>query len=200
MRVTGLSKSFGIRTLFHDVTFEVKKGARAGLVGANGAGKTTLFRVLLGEEPADGGDVRFDGDTVGYVEQQAEPGDGTLYEEIRSSFADVLALDEERRALELIIEQDHDEAKLARYGRLTEEYERLGGYEMEARIRKVAYGLGFTDAELEKEASAFSGGQRTRIALAKALVREPDMLFLDEPTNHLDIERIEWLEDFLSSR
>lgn len=199
MKVAGLSKSFGARTLFQNVSFEVKKGARVGLVGANGAGKTTLFRVLLGEEEPDGGDVCFDGETVGYVEQQAEAGEGTLYEEIRAAFTDVIAIDEERCALELRIEQEHTETLLGRYARLTEAYERLGGYEMEARIRKVAYGLGFSDEEMAKEARAFSGGQRTRIALAKALVREPDILFLDEPTNHLDIERIEWLEDFLSS-
>ena len=199
MKAVGLAKSFGVKEIFHDVTFEVRRGERAGLVGANGAGKTTLMRCLLGEEEADAGSVQLDdGAAIGYVEQQAAFGEGTLYEEFRRAFADVIDLGEKKRALEKEIAAASSEEKLALYGRVVDEFERLGGYSFESRIRRVAFGLGFTAEDFEKDVHHFSGGQRTRICLAKALLREPDFLFLDEPTNHLDIKMIEWLEDFLS--
>ena len=199
MKAVGLAKSFGVKEIFHDVTFEVRRGERAGLVGANGAGKTTLMRCLLGEEEADAGTVQLDdGAAIGYVEQQAAFGEGTLYEEFRRAFADVIDLGEKKRALEKEIAAASSEEKLALYGRVVDEFERLGGYSFESRIRRVAFGLGFTAEDFEKDVHHFSGGQRTRICLAKALLREPDFLFLDEPTNHLDIKMIEWLEDFLS--
>ena len=198
MKAVGLAKSFGVKEIFHDVTFEVRRGERAGLVGANGAGKTTLMRCLLGEE-ADAGSVQLDdGAAIGYVEQQAAFGEGTLYEEFRRAFADVIDLGEKKRALEKEIAAASSEEKLALYGRVVDEFERLGGYSFESRIRRVAFGLGFTAEDFEKDVHHFSGGQRTRICLAKALLREPDFLFLDEPTNHLDIKMIEWLEGFLS--
>ena len=198
MKAVGLAKSFGVKEIFHDVSFEVRRGERAGLVGANGAGKTTLMRCLLGEE-ADAGSVQLDdGAAIGYVEQQAAFGEGTLYEEFRRAFADVIDLGEKKRALEKEIAAASSEEKLALYGRVVDEFERLGGYSFESRIRRVAFGLGFTAEDFEKDVHHFSGGQRTRICLAKALLREPDFLFLDEPTNHLDIKMIEWLEDFLS--
>ena len=199
MKAVGLAKSFGVKEIFHDVSFEVRRGERAGLVGANGAGKTTLMRCLLGEEEADAGSVQLDdGAAIGYVEQQAAFGEGTLYEEFRRAFADVIDLGEKKRALEKEIAAASSEEKLALYGRVVDEFERLGGYSFESRIRRVAFGLGFTAEDFEKDVHHFSGGQRTRICLAKALLREPDFLFLDEPTNHLDIKMIEWLEDFLS--
>ena len=198
MKAVGLAKSFGVKEIFHDVSFEVRRGERAGLVGANGAGKTTLMRCLLGEE-ADAGSVQLDdGAAIGYVEQQAAFGEGTLYEEFRRAFADVIDLGEKKRALEKEIAAASSEEKLALYGRVVDEFERLGGYSFESRIRRVAFGLGFTAEDFEKDVHHFSGGQRTRICLAKALLREPDFLFLDEPTNHLDIKMIEWLEGFLS--
>ena len=199
MKVIGLAKAFGVNEIFHDVTFEVRRGERAGLVGANGAGKTTLMRCLLGEEVADAGSVQLDdGAAIGYVEQQAAFGEGTLYEEFRRAFQDVIDLGEKKRALEQEIAASADEERLALYGRVVDEFEHLGGYSFESRIRRVAFGLGFTEEEFSKDVRHFSGGQRTRICLAKALLREPDFLFLDEPTNHLDIKMIEWLEGFLA--
>ena len=157
------------------------------------------MRCLLGEEEADAGSVQLDdGAAIGYVEQQAAFGEGTLYEEFRRAFADVIDLGEKKRALEKEIAAASSEEKLALYGRVVDEFERLGGYSFESRIRRVAFGLGFTAEDFEKDVHHFSGGQRTRICLAKALLREPDFLFLDEPTNHLDIKMIEWLEGFLS--
>ena len=197
--VDGLSKSFGTLELFSDVSFRVAKGERAGLVGANGAGKTTLMRCILGEEEADSGAVKLDAaDSIGYVEQQASLGAGTLHDEFRDAFSDIFRLAEKKKELEQSIGRgDADEERLAEYGRIALRFEHLEGYDVESRIRRVAFGLGFTDEDLAGGVAHLSGGQKTRVCLAKALLREPDFLFLDEPTNHLDIRMIEWLEEFL---
>ena len=200
MKVTGLSKSFGIHELFHDVTFEVAKGEKVGFVGVNGAGKTTLMRCLMGQEEYDGGSVQWDSnDTIGYVEQQADFAPGTLWDEFQRAFDDIIALGARKRTLELQLKETQDEEKLAEYSKVMNRFESLGGYDYESRIRRVAYGLGFTEEDFQKDVQHFSGGQKTRITLAKALMREPDFLFLDEPTNHLDIHMIEWLEQFLQN-
>ena len=201
LKVIGLEKAYGIRTLFSHVNFEVQRGDKVGLVGANGTGKTTLMRLLLGREESDGGQIVMDrADSVGYVEQQAAFSHDTLYDELRSAFSDLIALRAEKERME------HDIAsgaagteELAAYGNLVTRFEAMDGYDFESRIRRVAFGLGFSEADLAKDVRHFSGGQTTRICLAKALLREPDFLFLDEPTNHLDIGMIEWLEKFLQS-
>lgn len=199
LRVQGLKKSFGILDLFADVNFTVKSGERVGFVGANGAGKTTLMRCLLGQEETDGGTVGFDSAaTIGYVEQQAELTGVTLYDEFMTAFDDITALARKKQAMEQAIAAG-DKSALEDYGRLVDRFEHLEGYDFEARIKKVAFGLGFTEEELQRETAHLSGGQRTRVVLAKALLREPDFLFLDEPTNHLDISMIEWLEEFLNA-
>lgn len=199
LRVQGLKKSFGILDLFADVNFTVKSGERVGFVGANGAGKTTLMRCLLGQEETDGGTVGFDSAaTIGYVEQQAELTGVTLYDEFMTAFDDITALARKKQAMEQAIAAG-DKSALEDYGRLVDRFEYLEGYDFEARIKKVAFGLGFTEEELQRETAHLSGGQRTRVVLAKALLREPDFLFLDEPTNHLDISMIEWLEEFLNA-
>ena len=198
LKVMNLAKSFGIDELFKDVNFEVRGSDKVGLVGANGAGKTTLMRIILGEEEADSGTVQLDAaESIGYVEQQADFGEGTLYDEFLRAFADIIELAQRKRQLEKAIAQSADEALLDTYGKVVERFEQLNGYEFESRIKRVAYGLGFSDDDLQKDVQHFSGGQKTRICLAKALLREPDFLFLDEPTNHLDIAMIEWLEGFL---
>ena len=200
MKVTGLSKSFGIHELFHDVTFEVAKGEKVGFVGVNGAGKTTLMRCLMGQEEYDGGSVQWDSnDTIGYVEQQADFAPGTLWDEFQRAFDDIIALGARKRTLELQLKETQDEEKLAEYSKVMNRFESLGGYDYESRIRRVAYGLGITEEDFQKDGQHFSGGQERRITLAKALMREPDFLFLDEPTNHLDIHMIEWLEQFLQN-
>lgn len=201
IKVTGLCKAFGIDELFNDVSFEIKRGERVGFVGANGAGKSTLMKCLLNRAEYDRGSVSIDPvDTIGYVEQQADMSGGrSLYEELKDAFSDVLALAAAKEAMEAEIKENHSEEKLEAYGRLVERFEHAGGYDFESRIRRTAFGLGFTEADLEKNTSQFSGGQRTRVCLAKALLREPDFLFLDEPTNHLDVSMIEWLEGFLQS-
>lgn len=198
LKVTGLAKSFGIDELFRDVSFEVTRGDKVGFVGANGAGKSTLMRCLMGQEEVDAGEIHWDtNDTIGYVEQTAAFHGGTLYEEFRSAFDDIIALGAKKAALEQELKRAQDEETLAAYSRTLNRFESLGGYDYESRLRRVAFGLGFTEEDFKKDVEHFSGGQKTRICLAKALMREPDFLFLDEPTNHLDIGMTEWLESFL---
>ncbi|WP_054258651.1 ABC-F family ATP-binding cassette domain-containing protein [Propionispora sp. 2/2-37] len=203
LRVEGLGKAFGVETLFSEVSFELRRGEKAGLIGGNGTGKTTLLRCLLGLEEADSGSVSVpSGETISYVEQEAELGNGTLYDELCSAYREVLQVQQDMRRLEAQIAAETDksgqEQLLADYARAQERFEQGGGYEYENRIRRVAFGLGFTDEDLARPLTTFSGGQKTRIFLARALIRQPDFLFLDEPTNHLDIGMVEWLEEYLT--
>lgn len=204
LRIQELGKSFGIEELFHNVTFDVARGDKIGFIGANGAGKSTLMKCLLGIEEYDTGHISIDSvDTIGYMQQQADFAKDTLYDELLSAFTDIINLGQQKTTLEKQIESATDETILESlmkdYSRISDKFEQLGGYDYESRLRRVAFGLGFTDDDFGKNPTLFSGGQRTRICLAKALLREPDFLFLDEPTNHLDIEMIEWLEGFLSN-
>lgn len=204
LRIKDLGKAFGIEELFHNVAFDVARGDKIGFVGPNGAGKSTLMRCLLGLEEYDNGSISIDSaDTIGYMQQQFDFKHATLHEELLDSFSDILALGVQKTELEKEIEQastdEQMEELMKDYSRISDRFEQLGGYDYESRLRRVAFGLGFKEEDFDKSPSLFSGGQRTRICLAKALLREPDFLFLDEPTNHLDIEMIEWLEGFLSS-
>ena len=204
LRVADLGKSFGIEELFHNVSFEVAQGDKVGFVGANGAGKTTLMRCLMGLAEYDTGTIQLDAaDTVGYVEQEGKFVAGSLYDELKTAFSDIIELGQQKKELEAQIGEEQDEGlleeKMQLYAKVVDRFERLGGYDYESHLRRVAYGLGFTEEDFAKDVLHFSGGQRTRICLAKALLREPDFLFLDEPTNHLDIGMIEWLESFLQN-
>ncbi|MEG6585015.1 ABC-F family ATP-binding cassette domain-containing protein [Dendrosporobacter sp. 1207_IL3150] len=204
LKVEGLGKAFGIETLFSKVSFEVRRGDKVGLIGANGTGKSTLMKILMGFQQADEGHVSLPmGETIGYVEQEAALGEGTLYDEFCAAFRDVLGWQADMGELERAIAAEQDETKLdslmKQYSSIVEKFERAGGYDYESTIRRVAFGLGFADTDMQRSVNAFSGGQKTRICLAKALIRQPDFLFLDEPTNHLDIGMVEWLEEFLVS-
>ena len=135
LRVQGLAKSFGIEVLFHDVNFEIARGEKFGFVGANGAGKTTLLRCLLGLEEADAGTVSLDtGAAVGYVEQQADFGNGTLYEEFKRAFEDIVELGKRKGQMEQAIGVSPDEETLAEYGKVVERFESLGGYDYETSL------------------------------------------------------------------
>ena len=200
LKVQGLTKFFGADELFREVGFQINHGDKVGLVGANGTGKTTLFRIILGEEDYDAGTVALDAVSVGYVEQQAELTAGTLYDELKLAFADIEALGERKANLEKIIAQGENRPELMEeYSRVLNDFERCEGYDYESRLRRVAFGLGFTEADFALTTDNFSGGEKTRLCLAKALLREPEFLFLDEPTNHLDIRMVEWLEEFLAA-
>ena len=201
IRMIGLGKSFGVRQVFSNVSFEIKEGDRIALVGPNGAGKSTLLKCILGIEELDEGQVVMSPvASIGYLQQDVNLGDASLAEEIETAWEDVHALEDKLQELTAYLEtHEASESDLQRLDYLQNRLEWLGGYDYEQKTKRIVYGLGFTDENLYKPANAFSGGQKTRINLAKALVRSPDFLFLDEPTNHLDMEMLEWLEGYLSS-
>ena len=201
IRIEKLGKSFGVREIFSNVSFTIRQGERLALVGPNGAGKSTLMKCILGIEEHDAGIIVKDSSiTIGYLQQDVNLGDASLEEEIQTAWADVQHLESQLQALTTELEKrDATEQDMRRLSYLQERLEWLGGYDYEKQSQRIAYGLGFSDEDLKKKASEFSGGQKTRINLAKALVRRPDFLFLDEPTNHLDMPMLEWLEGYLKS-
>lgn len=202
IKIQKLSKAFGVRTVFKDISFELHRGERLGLIGANGAGKSTLLKCLIGEEDYDDGTfVVSEGETIGYLQQDITYEEGvTLRQTITDAWQDVLRLEGQLKAVEKEMQVHPDDALLMdRYARMQERFEWLGGYEYESMSRKIVQGLGFSEADMDRPVQRFSGGQKTRINLAKALVRRPDYLFLDEPTNHLDVDMLEWLESYLLS-
>lgn len=202
LRVNGLAKSFGIEEIFSQVDFFIDNGDKVGLIGANGMGKSTLVKCIVGEMEADAGNVNFTaGVNIGYLKQGSSVPDANLWEVLLTAREEVLKLREQMRKLELATAHSSGEEQneyIKAYTQAVSEYESLGGYSYESLIRRVAYGLGFAQEDFEKNAQEFSGGQKTRILLACALIRQPDLLILDEPTNHLDIPMLEWLEGYLT--
>lgn len=184
--------------LLQDISFRLEKGDKAGLIGPNGSGKTTLLRTVLGEHPYERGEISCV-DSVGYLPQQVQAGerDGTVFDAMLEQRTDILKLREKLRYLELAMSGEAEEKTIERYGTLTERYEGLGGYILEANIRRILSGLGL-EQEQTKPVRLLSGGQKTRLALGKLLLQEPELLILDEPTNHLDLEALEWLENYLA--
>ena len=200
-----IEKSFGGRVLYSAATLQLNAGERWALVGPNGAGKTTLLRIIMGLESADEGTVSFAKDTsLGYLEQETKiSGDKSALQEVLDSAVEIRDLEHKIAELEHAISQSDEGVEqdrlLERYGHAQDRFERLGGYELNARARAILGGLGFPVADFDKPAREFSGGWQMRIALSKLLLRHPDLLLLDEPTNHLDLESVQWLEQFLSS-
>lgn len=202
MKIQKLTKSFGVRTVFKDVSFELKRGERLALIGANGTGKSTLLKCITGEEDFDSGSIVIpSGEHFGYLRQDITINDDlTLRETIDSAWQDLHRLEKEIKKTEKDMQTAPDNADLTeRYAGLMTRFEDAGGFSYEAMSRKIAAGLGFTSTDWDRRAQDFSGGQKTRINLAKALVRRPEFLLLDEPTNHLDTDMLEWLETFLLS-
>lgn len=182
--------------LFRQVTFGVEKGEKVGLVGPNGAGKTTLLKACLGEHRLESGQVHLTG-TVGYLSQNPLIEEqGTVWERMLDERADLIEMRNQLRNLEEKMAVSSDDRVFEQYSLLTESFERLGGYALEAQIRKILSGLGLAD-QVNTRVDQLSGGQKTRLALSKLLLRSPDFLVLDEPTNHLDMEALDWLEGFL---
>lgn len=201
LKISGLSKSFGIKTVFENVSFEVRSGERIGLVGANGAGKTTLLKCIMGAEEADKGSVKAsDGAIIGYLRQDFNYTSHTIREEMEDAWKDVLYYKDRMETLARELESSRSDEKLVEaYGRAEARFEFLGGYDYESSTRKILTGLGFSDDDWDRDIHSFSGGQKVRINLAAAFVRHPDFLLLDEPTNHLDMGMLEWLEEYLRS-
>ncbi len=202
---SNVNKQYGKQLVFVDASFQLNPGEKVGLVGPNGAGKTTIFRMIVGEESPDDGDVTVPKKlTVGYFRQDVEEmkGRSVLDEAIAGSgrAGDLHhELEHLQRALEDPAQAGDMDRILARFGEVQEEYEHLGGYTLEAQAREVLGGLGFQDDQVEGDVGALSGGWKMRVALARVLLGRPDVLLMDEPTNHLDIESIIWLEQFLKS-
>jgi len=203
LQLDNVTKSFGARTLFEDARLRVGSRDRVALVGPNGAGKTTLLDIIAGRQTPDSGAVTFARDAVvGYLEQEAiEMAGRTVLAEALTAAELVTSLEHRIKVLAEDLEasepgEDQDRV-LAEYGHLHERFEALGGYTIESDARSVLFGLGFKEPDLERLTDEFSGGWQMRLALAKLLLRQPDVLLLDEPTNHLDLESVTWLEGFL---
>jgi ATPase subunit of ABC transporter with duplicated ATPase domains len=200
-----ISKQYGRQILFVDTSFQLNPGEKVGLVGPNGAGKTTLFRMIVGEEAPDEGEVSVPKKlTIGYFRQDVEEMSGrSVLDEAIAGSGRVGDLHHELERLNQAMADparagDMDDV-LARFGEVQEEYEHLGGYALESQAREVLLGLGFDDDRIEGDVGALSGGWKMRVAMARVLLGRPDVLLMDEPTNHLDIESIIWLEAFLKS-
>lgn len=200
LSVEQLSKSFGDRELFRNISFGLSRGDKAALVARNGTGKTTLLNIITGKEPADQGQAVFRKDIVWtYVDQQCILEDQhSILENVISGQTPVLkAIANYEQAL-LEQEHDHSEAAAARLQKATDAMNQLEAWDLEQRIREILSRLNITD--LSQAVGTLSGGQRKRVALAKALAQDPDLLILDEPTNHLDLAMIEWLEEYLEQK
>lgn len=202
---SNINKQYGKQLVFVEASFQINPREKVGLVGPNGSGKTTLFRMVIGEEAPDEGDVSVPKRlSIGYFRQDVEEmsGRSVLDEAIAGSGrAGELhhELDGLQKAMEDPERADEMDRILERFGEVQEEYEHLGGYTLEAQAREVLHGLGFQDDQIDGDVGALSGGWKMRVALARVLLGRPDVLLMDEPTNHLDIESIIWLEQFLKS-
>lgn len=204
--VNKLSKNFGYGQLFEDVSFSLNEGESISIVGPNGCGKSTLLRMIAGVERADKGVVNIKkGASVAYLDQtSADRVDNRIvFDVIKDVFVEINELAVRMKKYEDIManpssQEEYDKA-LERYCRVMEEFSNKGGYDIDVQINTVCNGLKISETMLYQEYSTLSGGEKTLVQLAKALLQKPELILLDEPTNHLDIERIEWLEDYIKS-
>lgn len=205
-----VSKTFGVETILENISFSVNEGDKIGIVGVNGTGKTTLFKVITGILPHDRGEIFTSKNCrLGYLEQNTNfYSEKTIYDEVVSVFSDLIGAEEELRSLEHQIASLSDKGgssgdqlkkTMDIYGKKYEEFEKNNGYAYKSEVRGTLKGLGFSDEEMDKPVNVLSGGEKTRVLLAKLLLSKPSLLLLDEPTNHLDADAIEWLEGFLRS-
>ena len=197
-----IEKSFDGELLLQDVNFHIEEREKAALIGINGAGKSTLLKIIMGEIPADGGQVILaKGKTIGYLAQHQEINSQlSIYDSLLEMKQHVLDMERGMRQLEKEMKHASGE-ELSRimesYSRLTQQFEQENGYAYKSEITGVLKGLGFEEKDFEKQVSTLSGGQKTRVALGRLLLSSPDIILLDEPTNHLDMESIAWLETYL---
>ncbi|EGQ1604443.1 ABC-F family ATP-binding cassette domain-containing protein [Staphylococcus pseudintermedius] len=206
MQLSQITKSFDGEEIFEGVNFEVKTGERIGIVGRNGAGKSTLMKIIAGVESYDSGHIsKIKGLKLGYLTQQMTLNtENTVFEEMAKPFEQVKAIGKRMQeetdwlaAHAEAYETTEYQTHIAKYEQLSNEFEQLGGYHYDSKIKTVLNGLDFSEADYDRPINDFSGGQKTRLSLAQMLLSEPDLLLLDEPTNHLDMATTEWLEDYL---
>lgn len=201
-----ISKAFITDQILNNVSFQVLEKEKVALVGINGAGKSTLFKIMIGELHQDSGEVILSNSAnLAYLAQNAFlDSEKTIYEEILSSKESIIQMEQGLRDLEKQIAQNANNSEILtdlseKYTALSHEFELLDGYSYRSRVKGVIRGLGFLESEFDRAVSVLSGGQKTRLALAKLLVTQPELLLLDEPTNHLDMQAIEWLEQYLNA-
>ena len=201
-----IAKAFGVNTVLRDVSLTVQQGDRIGLVGVNGCGKSTLMRILAGLDPQDSGEISLvRGTRVGYLAQQNMVTSGeTVWNELQKVYEPVFVMEKKLRELEDEMAHAHtDEQRFARlssdYDRLIQRFEEADGYAWKSMVSGVLNGLGFKPTQYDQCVDSLSGGEQTRLRLARLLLQKPDLLLLDEPTNHLDMETLQWLENYLSA-
>lgn len=201
-----IAKSFGVNAVLRDVSLTVQQGDRIGLVGVNGCGKSTLMRILAGLDTQDGGEISLvRGLRVGYLAQQNMVTSGeTVWNELQKVYEQVFAMEKKLRELEDEMAHAHTDAQRfaqlsADYDRLTQRFEEADGYSWKSMVSGVLNGLGFKPAQYDQCVDSLSGGEQTRLCLARLLLQKPDLLLLDEPTNHLDMETLQWLENYLAA-
>ena len=203
-----ICKSYGIRDILKNITFSINEGDKVGVIGPNGEGKSTIFKIINKELSKDSGEVFIDKTSnLGYLSQNLSlDSSKTIYEETLSVFEELLNIENRLATLEVKMNEPYDASNAAYHDKLIKDYTTLqdiyshkGGYIYKGEISRVLNGLGFVEELFDKEISTLSGGQKTRVALCKLLLRKPDILLLDEPTNHLDLEAITWLEEYLKS-
>ena len=201
-----IAKSFGVNAVLRDVSLTVQQGDRIGLVGVNGCGKSTLMRILAGLDAQDGGEISLvRGLRVGYLAQQNMVTSGeTVWNELQKVYEQVFAMEKKLRELEDEMAHAHTDVQRfaqlsADYDRLTQRFEEEDGYSWKSMVSGVLNGLGFKPAQYDQCVDSLSGGEQTRLCLARLLLQKPDLLLLDEPTNHLDMETLQWLENYLAA-
>ncbi|MGG4220599.1 ABC-F family ATP-binding cassette domain-containing protein [Paenibacillus jamilae] len=208
IQLNGISKSYSGDSILTNISMRIKTGERIGLIGVNGAGKSTLLKIIAGEIPYDNGEIFVKKETkIGYLRQDSGLRlDKTIWEEMLNVFSELLDIEKELRKLEkamgdpdLMINEEKYEKTLNRYAVQSDLFMQNGGYEIEAKIQNILNGMGFGDLPQETLISTLSGGEKTRLAMTKILLEQPDLLMLDEPTNHLDITTLAWLEGYLHS-
>lgn len=206
LSVSNLKKTYGVDVIFDNVSFTINEREKVGIVGKNGAGKTTLFNIISDIEKADSGDIFISKDSsIGYMSQNVNiSSEKTVIEEVLTVFEDLINLEKEIRDIEHQISLYHDDEKkseelLKIYSRKTEYFAENDGYSYNSLARGVLIGLGFSQEDLDKDVNLLSGGEKSRLLLAKILLKKPNILLLDEPTNHLDMDSINWLETFLKN-
>lgn len=205
LQLLNICKSYGVDVVFENVNMNIGDNEKVGLIGVNGAGKTTLLKIISGELSYDDGNIFTPKDaTIGYLKQNSNENSGnTIWGTMMSVFSDVVTLENDIRNLETEMSNTSDEAQhdilMKRYGNLSEQFEKKGGFELRARIMTILNGMGFGDFDLNMPVDNLSGGEKTKLSMAKLLLENPGILLLDEPTNHLDFKTMQWLEGYLKS-
>lgn len=206
LQVNNICKSFGTDIILENINIKVEQGEKIGLIGANGAGKSTLLKIICGEMSYDSGSIIASSDLrKGFLKQtDALDGNKTIWGEMIDVFSHIVDMENELRSLEekmsdTNLSADEHEKVLSAYGKKSEAFDKAGGFELRARIMTVLNGMGFEGFNLNEKVSALSGGEKTKLAMSKLLLEEPDILLLDEPTNHLDFKTMQWLENYLKS-